>query len=459
VKKTELKDILNQVPEYKEFMTIAELDDSSRKLAQSFNHVELNEIGKSREGQLINCLKIGDGKENALLFAFPHPNEPIGSMTLEFLAQYLAKNPEFTKKTGYTWYLIKAIDIDGAILNEGWFKGEFNPLKYAKNYYRPAPYEQVEWSFPINYKKIKFETPAPETQALMHLIQKIKPKFMYSLHNSGFGGVYFYISYRIGNLYDNLVNFVKREQLPLHLGEPETPYIKKLHDGIFQMIGVQEQYDYLESKGIENPQEFIKSGTSSYDYLKSVLSDERFTLVCEMPYFYHNSIGDTSLTEFERRKLRIQSLEYEKEIAIEMKKKFRHLKKFCDKSTRMYTAVEGYLRIIRPGIELEINVTKTSPMYDGKATVSQAFDLNVSNRYYILLTISMVARLCEEAISIHPEKKVGIKKIKNDLESLIEQKISGLLKDIKFEVIPIQKLVRVQIGSAFITLENLLKKS
>ena len=225
------------------------------------------------------------------------------------------------------------------------------------------------------------------------------------------------------------------------------------------MFGVQKQYDYLEAKGIENPQEFIKNGTSSYDYLKRIVGEENFTLVCEMPYFYHNSIGDTSLTEFERRELRIQSLEYEKEIAIEMKKNFRHLKKFCDKSTRMYTAVEGYLRIIRPGIELEINVTKTSPMYDGKATVSQAFDLNVSNRYYILLTISMVARLCEEAISIHPEKKVGIKKIKNDLESWIEQKISGLLKDIKFEVIPIQKLVRVQIGSAFITLENLLKKS
>ena len=454
----ELQEILNQIPNYKEFMTIAELDDSSKKLAQSFNHVELMEIGKSRGGRTIYCIKIGEGKENALLFAFPHPNEPIGSMCLEFLSQFLAKNQGFTKKTGYTWYLIKAIDIDGAVLNEGWFKGEFSPLKYAKNYYRPAPHEQVEWSFPINYKKLKFETPALETQALMHLIQKLKPKFMYSLHNSGFGGVYFYISYGIGKLYDNLVSFVKREKLPLHLGEPETSYIKKLHHGIFQMVGIQEQYNYLESKGIENPQEFIKNGTSSYDYLKSVTSEENFTLVCEMPYFYHNSIGDTSFTEFERRKLRMQSLEYKKEIAIEMKKNFRHIKKYCDKSTRMYTAVEGFIRIMRPAIELEINVTKMSPEYDGKATVSQAFDLNVASRYYGLLTISMVVRLCEEVISIHPEKKVEIIKIKNDLKRWIEQKISNLISNIKFEVIPIQKLVRVQIGSAFITLENFSKR-
>ncbi|MBY8987359.1 MAG: zinc carboxypeptidase, partial [Candidatus Lokiarchaeota archaeon] len=426
--------------------------------AEEFTHVEMNKLGTSREGRPIYCLKIGKGEENALLFSFPHPNEPIGSMSLEFLSQFLAKNPEFTKKTGYTWYLIKAIDIDGAILNEGWFKGDFNPLKYAKNYYRPASYEQVEWSFPISYKKLKFETPAPETQALMHLIQKIKPKFMYSLHNSGFGGVYFYISYGIGNLFDDFVNFVKKEHLPLHLGEPEAPYIKKLHEGIFQMFGVQKQYDYLDVRGIENPQEFIKNGTSSYDYLKSIASEENFTLVCEMPYLYHNSIEDTSLTGFDRRYLRLQSLEYTKNISMRSKKIFRHIKKFCDKSTRMYTAVEDYIRVSRPMLEFEINVTKTSPMYHGKATVSQAFDLNVASRYYSLLTISMIVRLCEEVISIHPDKEVEIKKIKSDLEEWIEQKIKELLSGIKFEVIPIQKLVRVQIGSAFITLENLLKK-
>ena len=124
----------------------------------------------------------------------------------------------------------------------------------------------------------------------------------------------------------------------------------------------------------------------------------------------------------------------------------------------MYNAVEEYIRITRPGLELEINLTNISPKYDGKATVSQAFDLDIASRYYGLLIISMIVRLCEEAISIHPEKELEITKIKNDLEIWIEQKIENLLSGTKFEVIPIQKLVRVQIGSAFITLENLAKK-
>ncbi len=120
--------------------------------------------------------------------------------------------------------------------------------------------------------------------------------------------------------------------------------------------------------------------------------------------------------------------------------------------------MEGYSIITRPSIEVNIIDAKTSSMYEGNATVSQAFDLNVSSRYYRLLIISMIVRLCEEVISIHPEKEVEIIQIKNDLEKWIELKLKELLSGTKFEVIPIQKLVRVQIGSAFVTLENLSKK-
>lgn len=35
----------------------------------------------------------------------------------------------------------------------------------------------------------------------------------------------------------------------------------------------------------------------------------------------------------------------------------------------------------------------------------------------------MIVRQCEEAISVHPEKKIEIRKIKNDLDKWIEQKI------------------------------------
>lgn len=440
-------------------MTISELDDSSIKLAEEFAHVELSKLGESREKRPIYCLKIGQGEKNVLLFAFPHPNEPIGSMSLEFLSHFLAENLDFTNKTGYTWYLIKAIDIDGAVLNEGWFKGEFTPLKYAKNYYRPASYDQIEWTFPIKYKKLEFETPPPETQVLMSLMNKIRPKLIYSLHNSGFGGVYFYVSRGVGNLFTDLIEFVKKEGLPLHLGEPEAPFIKPLHDAIFELFGIQEQYDFIEANGIENPQDILRCGTSSDDYLKRIMGDNSMALVCEMPYFYDEAINDLSETEFERRDLRIKSIEYIKDLCNHSKKIFRSIKKYCINTTRLYRAVEHLIKNGGMMLGVYMQDAKTSPMYDGKATVSQAFDSNISSKYYYLLSMSMMARLCQEAILNHPEKKIELLNIKSNLERWIEIKINELLYHTKFEVIPIQKLVRIQIGSAFITLENLSKKN
>lgn len=49
----------------------------------------------------------------------------------------------------------------------------------------------MEWTFPVDYKELHFHDPLPETQALMNIIDEIKPEFMYSLHNAGFGGSFF----------------------------------------------------------------------------------------------------------------------------------------------------------------------------------------------------------------------------------------------------------------------------
>ena len=40
-----LKRIINSVPDFKEFMTVDELDNSSRKLAEKFEAVDLIELG------------------------------------------------------------------------------------------------------------------------------------------------------------------------------------------------------------------------------------------------------------------------------------------------------------------------------------------------------------------------------------------------------------------------------
>ncbi len=452
-KNINIKKILDQVPDYKEFLTIDELDNSSKKLAEEFDSVEIFEIGKSREGSAINCLKIGEGKKNILFFGFPHPNEPIGSLTVEFMVRYLAENPEFTKNTGYTWYLIKAMDIDGAKLNEGWFKGEFDPYKFAKNYYRPPFHEQVEWSFPIEYKKLKFTEPTLETQALMKLMSDIKPIFNYSLHNAGFCGVYFYISEDIKPMCDEFVKLVEDEELPLHKGEPETAFNVKLYPGIFKGLGIREAYDFYEEQGFIIS-DLIKIGAGSHDHLQKVVGSNVFTLICEMPYIYHEDVENTEKTNLNRRDVVIESINTQKELFAKVKPIFRKLKKYSDKSSRIYTTLEMLFKTFDMQISVELHNAQTNPMYEGKATVAQVLDSKYSSPFYTFCRYSQLVRLCEEALERHPDKK-DITEMKEDLEQWIHSKMQELLIQIELTTIPIQKLVRVQVGSALIALKHL----
>jgi len=450
-----LDEVVDKVPEYKEFLTVDELNKSADALADEFDVVKKVKIGESGDGRPISYLKIGDGPKNALLFAFPHPNEPIGSMTVEYLSRYLVENPETVEELGYTWYLIKAIDPDGAALNEGWFKGDFTPLKYAQNYYRPPMHEQMEWTFPVEYKNLKFDSPPPETRALMGLIDKVKPEFMFSLHNAGFCGVYYYISHPNDALYPQYEKLVDSQYLPLHRGEPEVPFIKKLAPAVFSMFGISESYDFYEENGVEDPSQIIKGGTSSDDYLLSVTGNKGFTLVCEMPYFYDKALGDNALTEHERRDLVIDANNYSKEMYEYLKPKFDSIRDHCPKNHRLYTTVEDSMDNFLKRHEPRMNNAQNNPMYEGKATVAQAFDSLTAMRYYQTFRPAMTARLCALAAQKTPGKAKLFNDLKAELDGYVEDKVKDVISGTDFEVIPIQKLVKVQVGSALITMQSL----
>ena len=94
-----IEDILARVPDYKEFLTVDEMDASSLRLAQEYpDIVKVREIGRSRWNHPIYCLTIGSGSQNAVMYGTPHPNEPIGAMMLEFFSRELAENEELRKE-------------------------------------------------------------------------------------------------------------------------------------------------------------------------------------------------------------------------------------------------------------------------------------------------------------------------------------------------------------------------
>jgi len=442
--------ILNEVPNHKTFYNIDELNANSEKLAKEHpNKAKIFNIGRSRKGEDIKALRIGKGTKTALLFGFPHPNEPIGSMTLDYLALRLVEDTALDM-LDFTWCIVKCADPDGARLNEGWFKGPFAPLNYALNYYRPPGYQQIEWTFPIKYKTLNWNKPIPETKALMKIMRDEKPRFMYSLHNSGFGGVYFYVSSPCKPLYTKFQNLAKEEQLPLHLGEPETPYMKELSKAIFKMPTSVEAYEFLKKHTKKDPAKIINYGTSSDDYARRVA--DSFTLVCEMPYYYDPRIGDSSKSDVQRREAVLHSIRLAEERYNFVKKKYSGVKRSVKvhKEKKPFTdAIEDSLKRFPDAIAAQKHWAQTDQKLKRKATVAEKFDSHVISLFYNLLSLGMLYRCVKDTKNERTEREV--------LHQL-QQWNKKLEKQLSYKVIPIRSLVRVQLGSALVTAEYISKK-
>ncbi len=440
--------ILDDVPDYKDFLTVDELRESTRQLAGRHpDIVELLTIGKSRSGDSIEAIKIGHGPKKALLFAMPHPNEPIGSMMLEFLSSRLAEDEELREVLGYTWYLVKCIDPDGTRLNEGWFKSPFSLENYARNYYRPPAYQQVAWTFPIDYKSLHFDDPIPETQALMGLIEQVRPDFMYSLHNSDFGGVYYFIWEAAPPLYEQFHKLVENQGLPLHMGESERPYEEEFASAIYRDSSISEEYDYLKEHTETDPAEIITGGTLSFEYARRFC--DPFSLICEMPYFYNPAINDISPSDIQRRDALLQAINESRESVEFLAELYDTVNGELTVPSLFRDAIEENLRTSGEELAVEEEWVRTNPKADGMATVAEKFDNLVIQKYYRLTMLGMFLRMLQVQISKTGTNPALISTLETAREAF-DVRAAALEAEIDYSVIPIQKLVRVQLGSGLL---------
>jgi hypothetical protein len=440
--------ILNDVPDYQVFLTVDELKASAHQLAARHpDAVQLMPVGYSRQGDPIEVLKIGDGPKKALLFAMPHPNEPIGSMMLEYLSNRLAKDTALRKDLGYTWYLIKCIDPDGTRLNEGWFKGPFSMGNYARHYYRPPSFQQIEWTFPIDYKTLHFHDPLPETRALMTVIEQVQPDFLYSLHNAGFGGVYFYVSREAPPLYEQFHQLVASQDLPLHLGEPEMPYATPYTTAIYKTPDTADSYEFLQAQTGTDPAEIMKTGTSSFDYARRF--GDPFCLVCEMPYFYNPAINDTSPSDMVRREAILQMVELGKEDQAFIKKHYEAAKSELTVQSPFRDTIAYSLQFAPQYLAAEENWARTEPKTAEMATVAEKFDNLLVRKFYQMLTLGVFVRMLDAQIAA-TGGSAALVSASEAAKAAFEARHADLAAQLEYTVIPIQKLVRVQLGSALL---------
>lgn len=448
--------VIAKVPEYQTFMTVDELDASSRRLAKAHpESVTLFELTKSRAGHPLYCLKIGEGSQNAICYGCPHPNEPIGAMMLEAFSQILAEDAELRAALDYTWYIIKSWDVDGTQLNEPWFKGPFSIHNYVRHFFRPAPKAQVDWTFPIDYKNLHFHDTIPESKAVQDLIDRLQPSFLYSLHNSAFGGVYWYLTQPFDeNFYDALRAVAAKNGLPVDLGEPEAPYIKRLSPAVYANFGMADSYDYYESFGTEHPEDMCGCGTSSADYGKRTCG--AFTLLTELPYFFNPAICDLSESDMIRRDANLYALDYSKEMKAFAAETLKLAWDYIDPQNPFKYAMEGFNSIDDDSATRKM--METNPEYQKKATVAEKFSNIDLQPFFSCLTLCLYARAhemelahMEETGEENPTKKEALTQAYRIFETKLEEQAALAEKTLSYEVVPIRKLICIQLEAGLLT--------
>jgi len=428
------------------------LDESSRRLAEKYpDIVEFRTIGESSEGREITALVIGEGDESAFMYGFTHPNEPIGSLTIEYLASRLAASAELRKRLRYKFILAKAIDVDGARLNEGWFRGPFDLLTYAENYYRPPPNEQAEWTFPIDYKTLHWDTPIPETRAIKRIVDEFKPAFTYILHNADFCGVYYYLSHELPSAYEELKKLPLSEGLPLHRGEPpDELYLRSLDEGIYHDYGITDDYEFISKTLACDPATRINCGTDCYEYIKDKY--DGFCLTCEIPHFYDEKTTDMSPTSLKRRDLLLKSLENEAANHDLVRRTLEESHELLDANSRIYRSIQYFLDQ-RAHDEEATRAYAEDRAFDRFATVAEAFDLTVLKRFSQMPVLGMVGRLLKEAETRTGDQRLG--PLYDSIRSRLVQLNDTIMRESDPKVIPIEKLVRIQLQSAIVCLQHL----
>jgi hypothetical protein len=185
---------------YTSFPAVSQVQDAFAELADTAPKVRVSLIGNTRLRDPLRLLSIVDGPQHILVIAGSHPNEPVGFHTILVLARLIAEVPELA--AGQTWHFLPGWDPDGARLNQ-WYAGPLRPERYYRGFYRPVAHEQPGFAFPLGSVRppgdgpAAFERPLPETWAVMHVLDRVRPDLVIDLHNGELdAGAWFVVNRR-----------------------------------------------------------------------------------------------------------------------------------------------------------------------------------------------------------------------------------------------------------------------
>jgi hypothetical protein len=434
--------VLKDVPNYSRFLTVKEIEALAVNFRQC-SSVEGKVIGKTAENKPLKMYMMGNGEKTALIIGVPHSDEPLGSLVTTYFVDWMARHPE-VDFFGWRWLIIPVLEQRGMRMNEGWFSSWDSFVDTAKSYFREPTDNQYEWTFPFEYKNYKWAQPRPESIAVKDVLKAEKPSLLCNLHHSGFYDTYFYFSEDLPQAYPRLRKLSNNLGLPLSTSSPDVPFGEILTPGFYRMYGLKDYIDYYANHEPENLLTMRRGASSDEWYLDAIGG---FSFNCEVPLFESSVKKDSQVSSRrlgvlfgKRRKKREAAVQY----CINVLTKLEPFFSFSD-PLLLGSVLK---KVAKAKLDLESAEAKLQAAGSRNATNFEVFENDLMVDVDNLLLLGQLWRVIETIQRNQRTSQLG------NMASRIDGKILALAKKINrrggFVPIPLQKLVKMQLGSILI---------
>jgi Zinc carboxypeptidase len=405
-------------------------------VGKSAGLVTFRQIGTSEGGRPIDLVELGNGSKSALLVGAPHPNEPIGCLTILSMIESFVRSPEPFDDLGFRWSFIPCIEPDGLELNRGWLKSARSPRRYFEHFYRPPLHHQAEYTFPLATDSWNFDHPTQGNLAWRKALEKVRPDLLVSLHNAEYGGVFYMLSRQIPALAERLGARPAAAGLTLNTaGDPGLP-MEQMRPGVFHFFDLQSIAKQAIASG-KAVDEVWPAGQSSAAY-----SSERFgtlSLILEVPYWDSPRLRDTSPSGHSMGDVLAELEKSKTQTSLSLNQSLNSLSRRVPQSMLPFidALVEAKKFAEKPSASLGESAMQELP-------VSTFNLLSTTFRLFALRPFAMLARVADAAGAI-AEASVA--------RETIARELANLERDL--DTIPLKKLVELQIDAIVAATEAL----
>lgn len=444
---------LASFPSYRAFRSLADINAFTLAL-RGDPRFKVSVAGRSALGKPIRHVRFGRGGIKVLVVGYPHPNEPVGGLTVLALLTLLKEKHSPLAGQGIEWHIVPCAAPDGAALTEGWTLRPFSFRRFMEYYFRKDPCHDIESSFPIKYGTLDFHSPVPETRALMRVMRSARPDLYYSLHNASSEKAFFFVGRDLARKHcARLHALAKRLRIPLS-EEPLPMAVKTYAKSIFSEILIRAEYDSIRKSG-DDPAKYIKSGATPVEYLREY-NKEAFSFLCEFPHVKRTRAAKKTSGPNRRRMLLRSEADRLYFISV-LLGEWRKVGKEVNKSSPFYSQVAARM----PGRETALKNPRlqakllSDPAADRPTLPAEAEESRLET-YYDLCWNWQFLRLLEDSRRT-PAVKAASARLKTLLTGFyLELEKTGAFAG--FKPIPVNNLVRAQLGCGLIVINSILEE-